>query len=290
MRQLAVVVPAYNEERSLAGTIERLHATLATTDIDYELIVVDDGSRDSTAAIAETLPVRLIRHERNRGYGSALKTGIRAADAAYIAIVDADGTYPLEQLASLYKEASTSGYEHVIGSRNGETVHDTIGRWIARRVLRLLAFISTGRWINDLNSGFRVFSRSMAMQFWSLYPPGFSFTTTITIASIQSGAAVKFVPIDYYPREGKSHIKPVRDFFRFFGLILRISFLFSPLRFVGVPGFVLVTIGFGLLGVQAFGDRNVADSAVVTLLFGLQLFLNGLIAESLARLHLRPLP
>jgi glycosyltransferase involved in cell wall biosynthesis len=289
MTELAVVIPAYNEERSLAATVTKVRHVLAEAGIDYELIVVDDGSKDRTAEIAKELDVHLVSHTRNRGYGTALKSGIRVATATYIGIIDADGTYPIERLPDLYREAVTTGSEHVIGARKGEQVHDTPGRWIARRVLRLIAFIATGRWIDDLNSGMRVFTRSVALQSWSLFPAGFSFTSTITIATLQSDVDVRFVPIDYFAREGKSHIKPVRDFFRFFSLIVRISFLYSPLRFFVVPGTVLFLTGIGLLIGQIVGDRNVADSAVLVTLFGGQLLLNGLVAESLARLHLRPL-
>ena len=289
MTALAVVIPAYNEELSLSETVTEVRRVLVEADIEHEIIVVDDGSKDRTAEIADDLDVRVVRHTRNRGYGTALKSGIRVAAATYIGIVDADGTYPIERLPDLYREAVTTGSEHVIGARKGDQVHDTPGRWVARRILRLIAFIATGRWIDDLNSGMRVFTRAVALQSWSLFPAGFSFTSTLTIATLQSGVDVRFVPIDYFTREGKSHIKPVRDFFRFFSLIVRISFLYSPLRFFVVPGSLLFLTGIGLLVGQIVRDRNVADSAVLMTLFGGQLLLNGLVAESLARLHLRPL-
>jgi glycosyltransferase involved in cell wall biosynthesis len=289
MADLAVVIPAYNEEQSLTLTVHGLRDALNAAGVDHELVVVDDGSTDRTAEIASGLGVRVVRHERNRGYGAALKSGIRSATAPYIAIIDADGTYPIARLADLYFEAVNTGSEHVIGARRGAQVHDTPGRWIARRVLRLIAFVATGRWIDDLNSGMRVFSRDVALQYWTLYPNGFSFTTTITIATLQSDVDVRFTPIDYFEREGKSHIKPVRDFFRFFGVIVRISFLYAPLRFFVVPGVVLLIGGAALSLVQMFGSRDVGDSAVIVLLFGGQLLLNGLIAESLARLHKRPI-
>jgi glycosyltransferase involved in cell wall biosynthesis len=290
MAELAVVVPAYNEEQSIADTVATLHEVLGAANIEHEIVVVDDGSIDATAEIARSLDVQFVQHQRNRGYGAALKTGIRVAEAPYIAIVDADGTYPIARLPDLLEIARRTGSEHVIGARRGEQVHDTPGRWVARRVLRVIAFIATGRWIDDLNSGMRVFSRRVALQYWSLYPNGFSFTTTITIATLQSDVDVRFEPIDYMKREGKSHIKPVRDFFRFFGLIMRISFMYSPLRFFVVPGVALLCAAIGLAIWQVAGQGGLADSAVISFLFGGQLLLNGLLAESLARLHLRPQP
>lgn len=289
MPELTVVIPAYNEEQSLASTVEDLRVALGAAEIDYELLVVNDGSSDNTAAIGAQLGVRMVSHQRNKGYGAALKSGIRAASSPYVGIVDADGSYPIDRLPDLYREAIETGSGHVIGARRGEQVHDTPGRWIARRVLKVIALIATGRWIDDLNSGMRVFSRSVALQYWSLYPNGFSFTTTITIATLQSDVDVRFTPIDYYERDGRSHIKPVRDFFRFFGLILRISFLYSPLRFFVIPGVVLLLVGLGVSVVQIAGEHNLTDVAVMTTLFGGQLLLNGLIAESLAQLHRKPL-
>lgn len=288
MPDLAVIIPAYNEEGSLARTVEQLTSVLQGAGIDHELIVVDDGSKDSTAEIASELDVELVQHHVNRGYGAALKTGIRAARSEFIAIVDADGTYPIDRLPDLYREAVEYDCGHVIGARRGETVHDTAGRWVARRVLKLIAFIATGRWIDDLNSGMRVFSRPIALQYWTLYPTGFSFTTTITIASLQSGVDVRFVPIDYFEREGTSHIRPVRDFFRFLGIIVRISFMFRPLRFFVVPGSLLLAVGVVISLAQVISHGGLGDSAVIATLFGAQLLLNGLIADSLARLHLRP--
>lgn len=287
MPELAIIIPAYNEEQSLSGTVALLTETMRTAEIDAELIVVDDGSTDRTAEIARGLAVRVVSHQHNRGYGAALKSGIRVANAPFIGIVDADGTYPIERLPDLYREAIDTGSEHVIGARRGSQVHDTPGRWIARRVLRVIAFVATGRWIEDLNSGMRVFSKAVALQYWSLYPNGFSFTSTITIATLQSDVDVRFTPIDYFEREGSSHIKPVRDFFRFFGLIVRISFLYSPLRFFVAPGTILVLIGVGVSIGQIATEGGIADSAVIATLFGGQLLLNGLIAESLAKLHLR---
>lgn len=287
MPQLDIVIPAYNEQASIADTVGTIRNVLDATSIDYGIIVVDDGSRDNTGEIASQLDVRLIRHKSNRGYGAALKTGIKASEASYIGIVDADGTYPIDRLPDLFEEIEATGSEHVIGARTGANVHDTPGRWVARRVLRLIAWFATGRWIPDLNSGMRVFSRELALQYWALYPNGFSFTTTITIASLQSRADVRFVPIDYFEREGKSHIKPVKDFFRFFALILRVSFIYAPLRFFVAPGALLFLAGLTIAVVQIIGNHGLADSAVITTLVGAQLLLNGLLAESLARLHLR---
>ena len=290
MPQLDIVIPAYNEEQSIADTVSKVRAVLDPADVDYGIIVVDDGSRDGTARIADDLDVTFLRHRSNRGYGAALKTGINHSTAEFIGIVDADGTYPIERLPDLYQTVCETGSDHVIGARTGANVHDSPGRWVARRVLRLIAWLATGRWIPDLNSGMRVFSRELAHQYWALYPNGFSFTTTITIASLQSRADVRFVPIDYFERAGKSHIKPVKDFWRFFALILRVSFIYAPLRFFVIPGALLLVAGLTISVVQVFGEQGLADSAVITTLVGAQLLLNGLLAESLARLHLRRRP
>lgn len=286
MTDLTIIIPAYNEEQSLENTVVRLTEVLRSAEIAHQIVVVDDGSIDETAEIASNLEVQLVRHHVNLGYGAALKTGIAAAQSELIGIVDADGTYPIDRLPELYRVAVDCNCAHVIGSRRGDGVHDTAGRWVARRVLRLFAFLATGRWIDDLNSGMRVFSRSVALQYWSIYPTGFSFTTTITIATLQSRIGVRFIPIEYFEREGKSHIRPVRDFFRFLGIIVRVSFMFRPMRFFFLPGIMLLISGVGISTFHTFSGKGLTDSAVVTTLFGGQLLLVGLIAESLAHLHL----
>ncbi len=273
---LSVLIPAYNEEGALADTVAALSAQRAHFR-DLEIVVINDGSRDRTSDIARTLPVMLLEHSRNRGYGAALKTGLQQARHDYIVIADADGTYPLEDLPKLAAEAPA--HEMVVGARTGAIVHIPLlrrpGKWI---ITRLAEYLS-GQEIPDLNSGFRIFRKDVALRFLTLYPDGFSFTTTITLAMLTNHYRVKFVPINYHRRVGQSSIHPIRDFTNFTILIIRICAYFKPLNVFVPPALVLIFLGL----VKGTRDYLVVDHigmlAMSLLLTGVQMVFIGLLAD-----------
>lgn len=281
---IALVIPAYNESGSIAAVIAELQATLAATESDYtyEIIVVNDGSRDDTGAILDTLGgIRVIHHQANRGYGAALKTGIRAASAPLIVITDADRTYPNERIPELVTYFHAASSDMVVGARTGETVKIPLVRRPAKWVIRQLAAVVAGQPIPDLNSGLRVFRRDLALRFFNLLPNGFSFTTTITLGMLTNAYKVDYVPINYHARVGQSKIKPIRDTLNFLILILRVSLYFEPLKvFLPVSGFILVFavvwgVGSHLFLAGGFAD----DSTFVLVLSAVQIAMLGLLAE-----------
>ena len=195
---------------------------------EFEILVVDDGSKDRTAEEARATGVRVVQHRQNRGYGEALKTGIRHARFERIAIIDADGSYPpqeIPRLAALLDDA-----EMVVGARTGPNAAIPLIRRPAKKALTMLASYLTGVTIPDLNSGLRLFRRALAIEFFDLLPSKFSFTTTITLAALNSGYLVEYVEVDYYARTGKSKIRPIQDTFNFTMLILRMTLIFRPLK------------------------------------------------------------
>src|SRR5438067_9734356 len=173
---LSLLVPAYNEEGSLAETVAAL-SKLRAHFADMEIVIINDGSRDRTGEIARALPVTLIEHVVNRGYGAALKSGLARAKHDYIVIADADGTYPLEDIPKLMADAPE--FDMVVGARTGEEVHIPLVRRPAKWMITRLAEYLSQRKIPNLNSGLRVFRKDTALRFLTLYPDGFSFTTTI---------------------------------------------------------------------------------------------------------------
>lgn len=229
---VSVVLPCFNEEQSVAHTLDVLSAALAAVP-DHEIIVVNDGSTDGTATvlagIASRHPnLRIVTHDRNRGYGAALKTGIRRARGELIAITDADGTYPNERLPELI--ALCADHDMVVGARTGANV--TYSKLRAFPKLFLKAWVSwiARRQVPDINSGMRVFRRDVVVKFFGILPDSFSFTITITLAMLTTWHDVLFVPIDYSARVGKSKIKPFRDTARFIKIILRTGVYFAPVR------------------------------------------------------------
>jgi len=242
-----------------------------------EIIVINDGSKDRTAEIARTLPVTLIEHDPNRGYGASLKSGLQAAKHPWILIADADGTYPLEDTPKLLE--GIDKHSMVVGARIGANVHIPLMRrpakWMITRLAEYLSHVK----IPDLNSGFRIFRKDVALRFLPLYPDGFSFTTTITLSMLTNGYRVKFVPINYLKRTGKSSIHPIRDTVNFTILIIRICACFNPLNVFVPPALVLMLLGVIKGGIDYHGEHHLGLLAVSMVLTGIQMLFIGLVAD-----------
>ena len=274
--EVSVLIPAYNEEVSLASTVETI-LKQACHFKSMEIIVINDGSRDRTAEIARTLPVTLIEHDPNRGYGASLKSGLQAAKHPWILIADADGTYPLEDTHRLLVDAEK--YSMVVGARIGANVHIPLMRRPAKWMITQLAQYLSRVKIPDLNSGFRIFRKDVALRFLPLYPDGFSFTTTITLSMLTNGYRVKFVPIDYLKRTGKSSIHPIRDTVNFTILIIRICAYFNPLNVFVPPALLLMLLGVIKSGIDYHGEHHLGLLAVSMVLTGIQMLFIGLVAD-----------
>jgi glycosyltransferase involved in cell wall biosynthesis len=174
--------------------------------------------------------VILVEHEFNMGYGAALKTGIKKAKYEYIVITDADGTYPNEMIPQLVMLAVEGEHDMVVGARTGVDVNIPMIRKPAKWFISWLANYLTGMKIPDLNSGLRVIRKAVVESRKKILPSGFSFTSTITIAMLTNGYSVKYVPINYFKRTGKSKIKPIQDTMNFVQLIIRTTLYFRPLK------------------------------------------------------------
>lgn len=279
---LSVIIPAYNEAGGITEVVERLTPVLSSLDRDTELLVVDDGSADDTAALAQKAGAQVVRHEQNRGYGASLKSGIRRASHDLVAILDADCTYPPEALPELL--ASVDGNDMVVGARKKGKVHIPLIRRPAKAVLRWLASYLSGHSIPDLNSGFRVMRRPVVNRYLGLLPSGFSFTTTITLAMLVSGFGVKYVDIEYHARAGRSHIRPIRDTLGFLSLILRTVMYFNPLRIFVPLALVFFTAGAAVFGLSwAYLERPLDTTSLLLIVTGVQLGALGLLADLIAK-------
>lgn len=277
---ISVVIPAFNEGPHVASEVRRVREALDGLGVPNEVIVVDDGSSDNTADEAEKEATRVIRANRNRGYGASLKAGIRAAQYPWVAITDADGTYPAQHFPELLESARTA--DMVVGARRGVARSIPLIRRPPKWVLRMLASYLCKRHIPDLNSGMRVIRRSLVRRFEYLLPDGFSFTTTITMASIVDGFDVNYVPIEYLSRKGTSKIRP-RHAFDFFVLILRITVFFNPLRlFLPLGG--LLALGGSAKFAYDLWIGNLSETAVLGFLAALIIWAVGLLADQNVRI------
>jgi glycosyltransferase involved in cell wall biosynthesis len=272
---VSILIPAYNEEGAIEETVaiisqQRPHFR------ELEIVVINDGSRDRTGEIARKLDVTLIEHPANCGYGAALKTGLQHARHDLILIADADGTYPLEDIPKLCAEMG--GHDMVVGARTGDVVQIPLIRRPGKWIITQLAKYLSQQDIPDLNSGLRVFRKDVALRFLALYPDGFSFTTTITLAMLTNRHRVKFIPINYHRRVGKSSIK-ASDFINFTILIIRICAYFKPLNVFVPPALLMILLGLVKAVRDYFVVEHIGLLAGALILTGIQMIFIGLLAD-----------
>jgi glycosyltransferase involved in cell wall biosynthesis len=279
---ISIIIPAYNEEGAIESGIEEIKRVLNDKRIVYEIIVVDDGSVDGTREKADKAGVKLVAHRENKGYGAALKTGIHAANHEVVVTIDADGTYPADAIPDLL--ANAEGYDMVVGARVGSNVHIPKLRQPAKWFLRKLAEYLSGRKIPDLNSGLRLMKKSVVEQFFYVLPSGFSFTTTITLALFCNDYSIRYHPIDYHPRIGKSKIRAF-DAYHFLLLILRTIVYFNPLKVFLPLGGILFAMGSAKFVYDVFLD-NLSESAVLGFLGGTVIWAIGLLSDQIAKMGL----
>ena len=256
---VSVVVPCYNEEGSVAETYQQIKKSFLSwiedgkTPLPFEIIFVNDGSSDDTEKIlrklvAEEDHLQVLNNPTNLGYGASLKRGITKAIYDRIVITDADGTYPNDRIPEFAEKLTDC--DMLIGARVGKNAHIPLVRrpakWLLLRYARWMARAP----IEDLNSGLRAMWKQHIERFLSLLPNGFSFTSTITLAMHVNGMAVRYEPIDYAKRVGKSSIRPIRDTFNFFSLVLRTIMYFRPLQVLGTIAILLIiaSLGVGIAG------------------------------------------
>lgn len=279
--EFSLVIPCFNEEAAIRLTVDQLSKELSGAP-NYEIVVVDDGSFDDTPRILDELArenpeLTVVYHSRNRGYGAALKTGIRRAKSELIVITDADGTYPNSRIPDLVAEAADN--DMVVGARIGENVEYSKIRKVPKTALTVFCSWVAGQSIPDINSGLRVFRKSIVEKFINILPDGFSFTTTITLAMLTNYYSVKYVPVDYSKRLGKSKIRPIHDTLKFFQLIIRTGMYFAPLRIFLPIILLLMLLFFISLGFDLFVLGNLTDKTIVLLVFGLNTAMFALLAD-----------
>lgn len=277
-----MVIPARDEMANLPGLLDELREVLAALPLDdLEVVLVNDGSRDGTAELAESWGARVITHAESLGNGAAVKRGIREARNEWVLLVDGDGQHPPAAIPAMVEMAER--YDMVVGSRGGGG-----GAWyrnIANRVYNRLASYVTNRRIPDLTSGFRMLRADVAKGFVYLLPNTFSYPTTITLALLRGGYSVGFHPIRVRARRGKSHIHLVRDGSRFLLIILRITTFFAPLRvFLPLSALVLL-LGVGWYLYTYFTAGRFTNMAVLLISQATVLFALGLISEQVAALR-----
>jgi glycosyltransferase involved in cell wall biosynthesis len=246
------------------------------------VIVVDDGSHDETAVIAAKKGAQVIRHAENKGYGAAVKTGIRSASSSYILIMDADAQHRTVDVEHLW--AKSKEWDMVVGARTNN-FHSPLWRAPGKFILSHLVNFLLDRKIPDFNSGFRMIKRDVALKYLHICPQGFSFSTTITMALISRGYEVGYVPIQAKRRIGRSTVHPGTGFNTMI-LILRIAALFNPLRIFVPLSLFLFVIG-SVWGVPYILKGNgISIGALLAFLTAVIVFAIGILCDQIAQLRL----
>ena len=278
MNSLSIVIPAKNESGAIANAVTGAREKFP----DAEIIVVDDGSTDDTASVAESAGAKVIRHPESLGNGAAIKSGARAATGEIIAFMDGDGQHDAAEFDALLAKLD-GGFDMVIGARESES-HANIGRLYANGIYNVVASWLTGRRIPDLTSGFRVARAKLFKQFLYLLPNGFSYPTTITMAFLRSGYPICFEPIPVAKRIGKSHIRPIRDGVRFLVIIFKIATLYSPLKiFLPISALFFAT-GAGWYVHTYLSMGRFTNMSMLLFSAAVIVFLIGLISEQITAL------
>jgi glycosyltransferase involved in cell wall biosynthesis len=290
--RFTVLLPAYNEEQAILGVLTEVVDALADEGDDFEVLVVDDGSTDRTADLAEQFaadcwqcPVRVVRCPENRGAGAARKVGVRAARGEIVVMLDADGTYPAAAIRDVLRHFPA--YDQVNGARTSEQGTWPWLRKPAKWLIRRLACYLTGCQIPDLNTGLKAFKRQAMLSWLWVVPDGFSCVTTMTLAFLTNGHAVKYVPIEYRRRVGRSKFHPIKDTLAYLGTVLRIVLYFRPLK-VFLPAAALLIGGGVLKSIASFlWTGSMQESDIVVLTAGFMTTMIGLLAEVIVAHHRR---
>jgi glycosyltransferase involved in cell wall biosynthesis len=275
---LSIVIPAKNESAAIGKVVR----TAKSEYPDAEIIVVDDGSTDATARIAEEAGAMVIRHPESLGNGAAVKSGARVARGEILALMDGDGQHDPREIGRLLQKLD-QGYDMAVGARDSGS-HASIGRLFGNKLYNVLASRLSGREITDLTSGFRLVRAELFKRFLYLLPNGFSYPTTITMAFLRSGYPVCFEPITAAKRSGKSHIRPIRDGVRFFAIIFKIATLYAPLKiFLPISGLFFAT-GLGYYAYTYITDGRFTNMSMLVFSASVIIFLIGLISEQITAL------
>jgi len=288
-RDLSILIPAFNEAGGIRSVVEGVLAHQP----DAEVIVCDDGSTDGTAAALEGLPIRVVQHRVNRGYGASWKTLATRATGRTIVYFDGDGQFDPADIDRIVTTFRSGGHDMVSAARtsgDGMPLGRRPGKWVLRRFANWFARTR----IPDVNCGLRAFDRRAFQPYLTILPDGFSCSTTSLLAYLATGRDVRFVDIAVHRRTGTSSVRILRDGFGTLMLILRLTTLLSPMRVFLPVSLLLLATGLTYSAWEALArGLGVPVLGATLIINGLLVFLFGLLSDQvsalrLERLQLRP--
>ena len=281
MNNLSIILPAKNESAALIRILPDLkHANPKT-----EIIVVDDGSNDDTIQVCMDQQIKIVSHRYSMGNGAAIKTGARAASGDILVFMDADGQHQPKDILRLLAKLD-DGYDMVVGAR-GMGSQANMHRGIANKLYNALASWMVGHKVADLTSGFRAVRADKFRKFLYLLPNGFSYPTTITMCFFRAGYSVAYEPIHAPKRIGKSHVRIMRDGFRFILIIFKIGTLYSPLKLFLPISLSFFGIGMGYYLYSFISIHRFTNMSALLFITSVLVFLIGLVSEQITTLNFK---
>ena len=278
---ITVVIPAKNEGSTVGDVVGAVKRVLPGA----QVIVVDDGSTDSTAEDALKSGATVVSHPYSLGNGAAIKSGARRAEGDVIVFMDGDGQHQAHDIPRLLARLD-EGFDLVVGARDHESQANA-ARGIANRFYNWLASYMTGQKVEDLTSGFRVVKRAKFLEFLSLLPNGFSYPTTSTMAFFRAGYSVAYETISVQKRIGQSHIRMFKDGARFLLIIFKIGTLYSPLKLFLPLSMLLFLLGGGYYGYTYYTFGRFTNMSALLFTTSVLIFLMGLVSEQITQLMYR---
>ncbi|MBC8372129.1 MAG: glycosyltransferase family 2 protein [Phycisphaerae bacterium] len=279
---LSICVPAYNEQEAVVKTLKRLKRNFPQA----EILFVDDGSTDNTLAEARTVDgVRILAHDRNIGYGAAIKTAIRNSTREIVAWYDADGQHRAQDLQKVVQPVLDGEKDAVIGVRT-KTSAITRNRLPGKWTLRFIAEVIVRHKIPDLNSGLRCFKREVIIRYLHLLPDGFSASTTSTILMMKRGYRIGYEDIIAVARKGSSSVRIVSDGLKAIQLMLRLLILFEAFGFFALLSMLQIIPGliYGIV-VAIRQNQGFPVLAATIIISGVLTFFMGLLCDQVVALR-----
>jgi glycosyltransferase involved in cell wall biosynthesis len=277
---VTIVIPALNEEMAVGEVVQNLIARFP----EAELIVVNDGSQDATGEVARRAGAAVIDHDRMKGYGAGLRSGVLAASRDYVLFCDADGQHSAEDVGRIIE--AYDGHGMVVGARDRES-HAPLIRRPGKALLRLFANFLAGEKIPDFNSGLRIVERKVLLRYLHLMPQGFSFSTTSTFALLKTNHPIKWIRITVSERKGASAVRQWKHGPQTLLLILRLAVLFEPLKvFLTVSGILfLLTLISLAIDLSVEGSQGIGDTTVLLSIATLIVFMFGLLCDQVSAIR-----
>ena len=277
--KVSIVIPAFNESKTIADLIDRIMQLYP----EFEIVVIDDGSDDTTAEVAADAGARVFSHPYNIGNGAAIKSGIRAANGDIFVFMDADGQHDPEDIGRMLEYLPE--FDMVVGAR-AKGSQASVGRSIGNKIYNWLGSYVSKFHIQDLTSGFRAVKADVARSFVYLLPNTYSYPTTITLGVLRTGRSVKYIPITARPRrKGSSNIRLVQDGIRFFMMIIRICTLYSPMRVFLPVSFIMFMLGSLRYLYSFITEGRFTNMSALLYVSSIIIFMMSLISEQICQLR-----